>query len=672
MRPSIVEFHLRIRMTLQPGEIIHNRYRIESIIAQGGMGAVYLARDLSLDIPVAVKENLGGTESYARQFRREGTVLAGLVHPNLPRVTDHFVSESGSQYLVMDFIAGEDLREMIKHLGPLPEDLVIRVGVTICEALTYLHTHQPPILHRDIKPGNIKISPDGEIYLVDFGLVKIVQGSGATTTGAQSLTPGYAPPEQYGGGTDQRSDIYSLGATLYAALTGKIPEDGISRAMGNSHLTKIIHHRPALNSRLAEIIEKALSIEPEKRFQTAADLQETLIAILLPTEKTKDTSSLSPTVSSNSVEPGHPAKSEKSKTGQVIGIAAVVILFIALVATAESVIRTYLSPAASAATRLPVLETRIPPTDFPSRNVPTETKSLKVPAVVPSASPEIPTIAASTVNELQGTIAFASDREGVPQIFIMNLIDNTLRQLTNLPSGACQPDWSPTGDQLVIVTPCKSEVTPHKNASLFLIDADGNGLSGLKTMPGGDYDPDWSPDGKQIAFTSLRDSTGNIVKTFIYTLDLVGLKTTRLLKTTPNQQNPQFSPDGSKIIFEMYPTNNPQIYIIGSNGASPTQITSLSEGAMGFPSWSPDGSRAIFTKVSQTPTLLEKEITSPRSKSEKVNGISRPAKNGSYSPDGKWLIFESEGDIWIIPAAGGEAINLTSSEARDFDPAWKP
>ncbi len=174
-------------MALQPGEIIHNRYRVESIIAQGGMGSVYLARDLSLDILVAIKENLGGTESFARQFRREGTVLAGLVHPNLPRVTDHFVSETGSQFLVMDYIAGEDLREMIKRLGTLPEAFVIRVGITICDALTYLHTQHPPILHRDIKPGNIKINPDGEIFLVDFGLVKVMQGSGATTTGAQSL-----------------------------------------------------------------------------------------------------------------------------------------------------------------------------------------------------------------------------------------------------------------------------------------------------------------------------------------------------------------------------------------------------------------------------------------------------------------------------------------------------
>ncbi len=562
----------------------------------------------------------------------------------------------------MDFIAGEDLREMIKRLGPLPEDLVIRVGVIICGALNYLHTHQPPILHRDIKPGNIKINPEGEIYLVDFGLVKIVQGSGATTTGAQSLTPGYAPPEQYGGGTDPRSDIYSLGATLYAALTGKIPEDGISRAMGSSRLTPIEHHRPALNSRLADIIDKALSIEPEKRFQTAADFMDALFAILPPSEKTEDLSSLSPTVSRNPVEPVPYLKTKKLKPGRVIGIVVVVILFIALVASAESVIRRLLLPARPAATNLPVITSPLPPTDFPTRFIPTEEKTITVPALSMSPSPEIPTIAVSPANGLQGAIAFASIMDGVPQIFLMILADNSLRQLTNLPGGACQPDWSPTGDRIVIVSPCKGDASPHKNSSLFLIDADGNGLDGLKTMPGGDYDPDWSPDGNRIAFTSLRDSSGNLIKTHIYTLDLIQGKATRLLETTLNQQNPQFSPDGTRIAFEMYPTNNPQIFVMGSDGASPTQLTTQLEGPMRFPAWFPDGSKVLFTKISQSPTLFEKDITSPGSKLEPVNGISQTAKNASYSPDGKWLIFESEGDIWMIPVAGGETINLTRSE----------
>jgi serine/threonine protein kinase/Tol biopolymer transport system component len=660
-------------MALQPGETIHNRYRVESIIAQGGMGSVYLARDLSLDIQVAVKENLGGTESYARQFRREGTVLAGLVHPNLPRVTDHFVSETGSQFLVMDYIAGEDLREMIKRLGSLPEEFVIRVGITICDALTYLHTQHPPILHRDIKPGNIKISPEGEIFLVDFGLVKVMQGSSATTTGAQSLTPGYAPPEQYGGGTDQRSDIYSLGATLYAALTGKIPEDGISRAMGNSRLTPIANHRRDVSSNLAEIVEKALAIEPEKRYQNAAQFQAALLAAMPVSETTLDLAAVSPTVSQERGKTIDNNKQSKRSLRQLLGITIAVILFIVLVASAESIIRNLIAMNPS-------------PPPAHTTELPKTTHDTKSPATVPpnptitsvALEPEIPTepginaSAVPTENEPFGRIAFASDSTGVPQIFLLNLADLSITKITNLANGACQPDWSPEGDRLVIVSPCSGESTPHKNSSLFLISADGSGLTPIQTMPGGDYDPDWSPDGSQIIFTTLRDSTAKTLKTFIYAFNLAEDKASRLLKTTPNQQSPRFSPDGTRIVFEMFQTNNPQLFVMNSDGTNPTQLTLPTEGSTRYPNWSPDGTRLTYTLATQPSAILIKNVAGEASDPEKVSGLMPPAKKSSFSPDGKWLLFESGGDLWMIPSSGGDAINLTNSQAKEFDAAWIP
>jgi eukaryotic-like serine/threonine-protein kinase len=659
-------------MPLQPGEIVHNRYMIESTIAQGGMGAVYLARDLTLDISVAVKENLGGTDSYARQFRREGTVLAGLVHPNLPRVTDHFVSETGSQYLVMDFISGEDLREMIKRMGPLPEDLVLRVGITICSALNYLHTHQPPILHRDIKPGNIKITPGGEIFLVDFGLVKVVQGSGATTTGAQSLTPGYAPPEQYGGGTDQRSDIYSLGATLYAALTGKIPEDGISRAMGNSRLTPISNHKSAVDPRISAAIERALSIEPEKRFQTAVEFQEVLFSLLPASEQTKELAGIEPTISDQGKVSTPSGQTHKNSPGRIIGVAAAVIIFIALVASAESIVRMMIPSRSTAPTNLPAfINTKTvlvisSPTIPLSPAAPTLNNQVLLPLI------ETPTTA-QVFNATPGEmIAFASDREGVPQVFLLRLSDGTIQKVTSLAQGACQPAWSPKGDRLVVISPCSGVTTPHKKASLYLMNPDGSGLTSLITMPGGDFDPDWSPDGNKIAFTSMRDSTEKMVKYFIYVYDFVNGKSTRILKTTPNQQNPQFSPDGSQIAFEMFPTNDAQIYVMNADGSNPSQVTKLTEGPARFPAWFADGLSLMFTQVAKSGTLWEKGIDGSGSKMKPMLGITQPAKNAAFSPDGMWLIYESDGDIWRMPAAGGTAENLTQSEAKDFDPAWRP
>ncbi|MGE5251269.1 MAG: serine/threonine-protein kinase, partial [Bacteroidota bacterium] len=243
------------------------------------MGSVYNAMDETLGILVAVKENLFTTEDAARQFRLEAIILANLRHPNLPRVTDHFTIDGQGQYLVMDYIEGEDLRERMERLGVVPEDDVIVIGAAMCDALTYLHSRMPPILHRDIKPGNVKIAPNGHIVLLDFGLAKVVQGDQPTTVGARAMTPGYSPPEQYGTArTDARSDIYSLGATLYAAASGVIPEDGLARAMENAQLSPLRKRNPNTSRRFGLVIEKAMAVDPSDRFQTAEDFKRALLA----------------------------------------------------------------------------------------------------------------------------------------------------------------------------------------------------------------------------------------------------------------------------------------------------------------------------------------------------------------------------------------------------------
>src|SRR6266481_218368 len=219
---------------LSPETILQGRYRIIRQLGQGGMGAVYEALDQRLDTTVALKETLFTEEKLRKQFEREARLLARLHHPALPRVSDHF-SEGDGQFLVMQFISGDDLGEMMaRKNGPFPPHQVLSWADQLLDALDYMHTQDPQIVHRDIKPQNLKLTGRGQIVLLDFGLAKgQVHELSRVTTSASifGYTPNYAPLEQVQGlGTDPRSDLYALAATLYHLVTGVKPPDALTRA----------------------------------------------------------------------------------------------------------------------------------------------------------------------------------------------------------------------------------------------------------------------------------------------------------------------------------------------------------------------------------------------------------------------------------------------------------
>lgn len=274
-------------MPLEINQFIRaNRYRIDAYLAKGGMGAVYRGWDTSLNIPVAIKENLVTTETSQKQFSMEAQILARLSHPNLPRVTDYFIVPDIGQYLVMDYIEGEDLQQMLKRLGVLPEPEALNWIAQVCDALAYLHSQPSPIIHRDIKPGNIKIKADGTAVLVDFGIAKVFDHATATTMGAKAVTPGYSPPEQYGNGTtDPRSDVYALGATLYTLLTGQQPPESIKRAVGSAELPAPRTLNPSISPQIERAIMRSTEVTTNRRYQRIEDLLE---AIQLPNEPSYD------------------------------------------------------------------------------------------------------------------------------------------------------------------------------------------------------------------------------------------------------------------------------------------------------------------------------------------------------------------------------------------------
>jgi serine/threonine protein kinase len=424
-------------MPLEPGDILNQRYRIEGQLGKGGMGAVYLGHDITLDIKVAVKENLNLNPESERQFRREARLLATLRHRNLPRVTDHFILED-RQYLVMDFIEGVDLSARVAR-KPATVDEVLGWADAIADALRYLHARTPPVIHRDIKPANLKLQADGTVVLVDFGIAKLFDQS-QTTTGARGLTPGFSPPEQYGGQrTDARSDQYALAATLYSLITNKRPADSIQRMLGKETLKPIRELHPGVPEHVEAALERGLALDQDQRFPDVQSFRsalggelalETIRAPLPPIEKTKP-------------------KRRGLWIGASAGIVLVLLTGLALALTGN--LAALFSPE----------DTPTPPTtaivqvvtSTPEATLPPTLTNTPEPSPTATLEPS-PSPAPVVLGGAQ-RIAFISDREdGVTlQIWTMNPDGTDPRQLTFGPGDKSHPRWSPDGTKLLYAAP---------------------------------------------------------------------------------------------------------------------------------------------------------------------------------------------------------------------------
>lgn len=688
-------------MALAPETLLHDRYRIEEILGQGGMGSIYRAKDETLGIEVAVKENLYLTDEYIRQFQKEATILARVKHGSLPRVIDYFLIPNQGQYLVMDFIPGEDLRDRIERMGKVPEKEIALIGALICEALDYLHKQDPPIIHRDIKPGNIRITPEGTIALVDFGLAKFMVENQQTTTGARAMTPGYSPPEQYGTApTDGRTDIYSLGATLYAALTGIIPEDGIGRATGRYELTPVRELDPSVNRKLAAALEKSMELKPEARYQDPLAFRSDLLAGMgIPESASTTTISPAPAstaASENSVAPesvrndSKPLHTVRYSQGRkkargfkaffrdpkwvlltTLGLLAVIFL-------AKAFADSRLSP--------PLIETPTPTFQEP---LPTHTIEPTIPAVTPSEMPAvIPTMTEEPTATFEvktvpptpqiekGLIAFASDRTGTMEIWLMRKDGSNQRVVTNLPDGACQPAWDPTGTQLAFISPCHGFGDTYPGAKIFIVDL----VSGapprelnLPASPSEDFDPAWSPKGDRIAFASTR--SGNID---IFTFNLMDGTLQQLTASGYLDRSPAWAPSGNMIAYAHKATHS-QIWLMTDSGHNKVRLDISGEIDSENPVWTPDGNHFVFT--------VAQRLASMRYEDRGTNRVTRipapgqpdifPVKKPSISPDGKSIIYEgwpagTNHDIYVATINGSNPVRLTTDKDYDINPVWQP
>jgi hypothetical protein len=678
-------------MPLEPNELLNDRYRIDAQLGKGGMGTVYLAHDRTLDIQVAVKENLNVNPESERQFRREARLLASLRHPNLPRVTDHFILED-RQYLVMDYIAGIDLntRSLEKPPGV---DEVLEWGDAIADALAYLHSRQPPVIHRDIKPANIKLQPDGKPVLVDFGIAK-ESDQAMTTTGARGLTPGYSPPEQYGDQrTDARSDQYALAATLYTLLTGQRPADSIKRMLGKEKLKPVRELNPSVPDHVDAALERALALDKEQRFTSMADFRKALRGQLAMETIRAPISMPDVTL---------PAERKGGNRAVLIGglaVAAVVVigggLALALSGAIPFFSRDSQSTATAATVAAAMSTTDTPaPTPSPEDVQPTGTATVEpTVTLAPTTPPEAVVLGGAS------RIAFVSDREDnrTLQIWTMNPDGSDPLQLTFGPGDKYQPRWSLDGTKLLYVAPGgKDDFGNDLGQDIFVMNPDRSGEpTNLTRSIGDDFDPAWSHDGSQIAFASTR--VNDLQQVFVIGVACnpapstcsVTNKADNLSEGFAVEYQPVWSPSDDRLaVIDSINSAPGRIFLrpvireeqkTGEEGEGQARMFDVRDRIIGAEhlTWSNDGEFLVFSWIISRgrQEIYSASVSNPGLDPVQLTN-SLGNKEPSFSPDGQWIAFTSTRDqnpeIYIMTANGSGQKNLTNDPGRDFQPDWLP
>ncbi len=686
----------------QSDGLLRDRYRVISMLGRGGMGAVQLAYDTALDMQVAVKSNHNTDENSKEQFLREARLLATLRHPNLPRVIDHFIVED-TQYLVMDYIPGKDLETLLDDEGIPPLNRVIDWTRQLGSAVSYLHSQNPPVFHRDIKPANVKITPDGQAILVDFGLAKASDPTQATAAGATGYTPGYAPPEQYGGAhTGPFSDQYSLAATLYKLLTNQKPVESIRRLLGEATLTPMKGLNPNIPEHIQNAIEKAMALQPQDRFGSINEFVSAIsdATYQAPAVRTGavNTAATLPATPGESTQTGTlPAQPKKKKNRALLFTCLGIVVLTAILALGGTAVWYFIlreKPPSTEPTQVVAVESSpqdIPTAESTSTYSPEPSATATVQLVVTatatqqSSATEMPTFTATPRYLIdERPIAFISNRgDGTTfQIWSMKVgqtmnnefIALDLQQLTFDEGDKSEPEWSPDGSKLVYIAPGSN----GKN-QVWVVDLVTGTQTQLSDLEGTNLNPTWSPDGKQIAFANF----GRITDVFaVYLMDSDGANRQRL-SLDFQETNPKWTPDMEWLLYVIHANNHNFFFWRNKveSYATPEPFDPTTHfGRMGEvddPAFNPDGSYLAYTRDNEG----KKQI-------QIVDFVSRGAKitmltpnhfteyQPCWSPDGQWIAFTSERDgnqeIYIMTNVGLLQSNLTNDPIhQDSQPDWQ-
>jgi len=633
---------------LTKGDLLQNRYRILRQIGGGGMAVVYLAEDTRLaGRRCAIKEMSPAQlapqdRNWAIQmFRREAQILANLKHPGLTPVTDFF-PERGNWYLVMDYVEGETLQERLDRTrdGRLPLDEALNITRQLCDVLEYLHRQNPPVVFRDLKPGNVMLTPQNEVKLIDFGIARFFK-PGQTRDTVNLGTPGYAAPEQYGGlgQSDPRADVYSLGVLLHQMVTGYDP----TTATTPFPLPPPGSLMRGLPAHVEEVISRATRIQPDLRFRSVGELRQALFPTPQP--------------------PVPPARGSRKGIWIGLGIAGVLLLGLCVAVMAGVlVLPGVFSRGGGVSTPIVEGATALPPTASEPAG-PVATSPPAVSQMTPTPTPLIATSPPAAVPPATAPlrIAYVYGAVGNTDVYVANA-DGSARDCVACRScDEAEPAWSPDGRYIVYQADCDGSY------DIWIVSSSGGNPTRLTHTSGTDErEPDWSPDGSQIAFRvnpvgGERNADGDL---WIMNADGNGGHSLGI-----RGRSPVWSPDGRRLAFMSEQSGSWEIYVYDLQEGTTRQLTSCSANCR-WPAWSPDGRYVIYHSTTGPGSVTADTIwyvpVSGGSPTRLVSGSH--AGRPTWSVQGL-IAFNSDRGIEVVREDGSERRTLISSD-QNWAPVW--
>lgn len=652
---------------LNQGELLQDRYLIERLLGSGGFGAVYLAHDQRLARRVAIKEmNVASLDPDERRiaaemFEREALMLAQLDHPGLTRIWDYF-QQGERAFLVMEYVPGVTLRDLLQA-GPLPEAFALECALQLCAVLAYLHARRPPVIFRDLKPANVMVeaagrdkpdiiaAPPAELTfkLIDFGIARIFKPDQAGDTLIVG-TPGYAPPEQYGQGqTDARSDIYSLGATLYHMLSGSVPN-----ALPLPSLSRVA---PNVAPELARVVERATALDPAQRYPTIERMRDDLIAaanarivMRAPAVRRAPATPLAspPTPPPVARElPRAPSRADpaprRSSSMPLLLLVAVVVGVVALGLVAARAL---------------------------TRQGPQSGGGPQPDATVAARPTGGPAQAEWLLPDATGRIAFGQANASGGYDVRVATLDGRPPQRITTDGASISPAWSSDGARLAIT---RALDPGGDSRAIFVRNGDGDFT---QASPDGLYArySAWSPDGGQLAFAAGPGKNGP------FRLAILDLASGAVSYPGPegvawitwSRRGPLAYSGGAG------PGQPQDVFVMDPSGSS-RDLTNTPDMEEDFPSWSPNGRQiAYVASPAGSQNLGQRQIyviNADGGGRRQITSAPGPHTNPVWSPDGQWIAYLSKaagGDwqVWAMRSDGSDARQITFGPEQKFYLAW--